>query len=57
MIWDVVSVFLVVWVLSTLLIDAYLRRHPGRPLNAHLWPYRASSLADEACEWLKSNQE
>jgi hypothetical protein len=47
-----ILVFFLVWVGTTLLIDAWLRR-PRRPdLAERLRPFRPSSLADEAQDWL-----
>jgi hypothetical protein len=52
--WALVAVFLVTWLLSTLLMDAYLRRRPSRSLADRLWPYRPTSLAHE---WLSGEPE
>jgi hypothetical protein len=47
-----VAVGLLVWVGTTLLIDAAIRRHRRPSLTERLAPYQHDSLADEARRWL-----
>jgi hypothetical protein len=53
MTWPILAgIGLPIWALGTVLIEAFLRRRPRRSLADRLGPYRATSVADEARQWL-----